>query len=78
MNHPSTIVQITLSTLLFVSICSIGSQAQSVLVSNDEWMFADGYLNDPGTDDTQFADNVAQWLTGRSRQWRPSSPPGLE
>jgi hypothetical protein len=64
MRRLCTIFAIAFSTLLFISICSVVTQAQSVLVSNDEWMFADGYLNYPGTDDSQFANNVAQWLTG--------------
>ena len=53
-----------LSIVALLILTAMPAVAQSILVSSDEWVFADGYINLPGTDDTQFADNVAQWLTG--------------
>ncbi len=68
-----TTVLIALAILLVISTCSVVTMAQSILVSNDEWVFADGTdgLNNTGTNDSQFADNVAAWLTRQSSSCAP-------
>ena len=48
-------------------LAAMPAVAQSVVVSNDEWVFADGYINNmnvSGTNDLQFATNSARWMTG--------------
>lgn len=47
-----------------LTLAAMPAVAQSIIVSNDEYVFADGYLNLAGTNDAQFADNATQWMTG--------------
>jgi hypothetical protein len=52
-------------TLLILA--AMPTVAQSIFVSNDEFVFADGYVNNinvSGTGDMQFATNSVQWMTG--------------
>jgi hypothetical protein len=51
-----------LAMVTLLLLAAVPAVAQSIFVSNDEWIFSQ-----PGLllyDDTQFAENVALWLTG--------------
>lgn len=59
------IYALVIVTLLILA--AMPAVAQSIVVSNDEWVFADGYVGTSNTtvaNDTQFATNSAQWMTG--------------
>jgi hypothetical protein len=58
-----------------VVLAAMPTVAQSIFVSNDEWVFSHRDLNLPGTDDTQFAKNVALWLTSG---WRAGGKTGQQ
>src|ERR1035438_6682187 len=55
--------RVTLLILFAIAVATL-SHAGSIVVSNDEWMWANGEL--AAGNDTQFALNVPAWLTGGS------------
>ena len=55
-----------LAIVTLLILAAMPTVAQSIVVSNDEWIFADGYINNinvSGTGDMQFANNSAQWMS---------------
>jgi hypothetical protein len=55
-----------LSILTLAILAAVPAVGQSIFVSNDEWVFSNDDLNLSGTDDNQFAQNVALWLTSNT------------
>jgi len=56
-----------LAIVTLLILAAMPALAQSIVVSNDEWVFADGYVGSSNTtvaNDTQFATNSAQWMSG--------------
>lgn len=56
-----------LAIVTLLILAAMPTVAQSIVVSNDEWVFADNYINNvnvTGTNDLQFATNSASWMTG--------------
>ena len=53
-----------LSFMLALIAAAPSVRAESIFVSNDEWMFGNCCLSSDS--DTQFATNIASWLTGGS------------
>jgi hypothetical protein len=56
-----------LAIVTLLILAAMPTVAQSIVVSNDEWVFADGYVGSSNTtvaNDTQFATNSAQWMSG--------------
>jgi hypothetical protein len=53
-----------LSIVTLLILAAIPTVAQSIVVSNDEWIWSQYDLH--VYDDAQFADNVAAWLTSRT------------
>jgi hypothetical protein len=56
-----------LAIVTLLILAAMPAVAQSIVVSNDEWVFADGYVGTSNTtvaNDTQFATNSAQWMSG--------------